>query len=304
MGAQQVGMLLRERPPDASLAWLVRELGAADVAEVTAMRGATTSALHHVVVRSHDGALRNVVLRRYVLASSLRDEPGVVEREARALTLVAGLAVPTPELLAVDATGTAAGAGDGVPAIVMGWLDGQPVWETRSRESWVAQVVDAMLALDAVDRRSTGLTPIATYRQRSDAPPRWTRRHAVWERAVELFHGPVPDTDHGFIHRDMNPGNVLWVHGQLSGLVDWQAACVGPRSIDPAHCRLNLFRYDPGMADELRRVWEERSGLVFDPWADVVSIIGTLDELSTSRHASPALHAIEQALANAVSAIG
>ncbi len=300
MSAQQAGMLMREPPPEAALAWLVRELGADGVVEVTAMRGGSTSALHHVVVRSLDGSTRDVVLRRYVLATYLHDEPGVVEREARALDLVAPLAVPTPGLLAVDHTGEHAG----VPAIVMGWLDGQPVWETRSRENWVAQVVDAMLALDAVDRHSAGLTPIATYRQRSDAPPRWTRRHAVWERAIELFRGPTPDADHGFVHRDMNPGNVLWVQGRLSGLVDWQAACVGPRSIDPAHCRLNLFRYDPGMADELRRVWEERSGLVFDPWADIVSIVGTLDELSTSRHASPALHAIEQALAHAVSAIG
>jgi aminoglycoside phosphotransferase (APT) family kinase protein len=298
--AQRAGMLMRERPPEATLAWLVRELDAVEVVEVTAMRGGSTSAMHHVVVRGRDDVTFEVVLRRYVLNDYLTAEPGVVEREARALELVAALCTPTPRLLAVDVTGEVAD----VPAVVMGWLDGRPVWETRSRESWVSQVVDAMIELHQVDHHSPGLTPLATYLQANDRPPSWTRRHAVWERAIEVFHGPIPAADVGFVHRDFNPGNVLWVRGALTGVVDWQAACVGPRSIDPAHCRLNLFRYDPGMADDVRRVWERRSGLEFDPWADIVSIIGSLDELSSHRHASTALHAIENALAHAVATIG
>ena len=298
--AQRAGMLMRERPPEATLAWLVRALEAIDVVEVTAMRGGSTSAMHHVVVRGRDDITSEVVLRRYVLADYLTEEAGVAPREARAPELVASLSVPTPSLLAVDVTGEMAD----VPAVVMSWLDGQPVWATRSRESWVSQAVDAMIELHQVDDHSPELTSIATYRQAAYQPPRWTTSPAVWERAIEVFDGPIPAADVGFVHRDFNPGNVLWVRGQLNGVVDWQAACVGPRSIDPAHCRLNLLRYDPGMADDVRRVWEQRSGLVFDPWADVVSIIGSLDELSSHRHASPALHAIENALAHAVAAIG
>ena len=115
-----------------------------------------------------------------------------------------------------------------------------------------------------------------------------------------MFGRPVPASDVGFVHRDFNPGNVLWVRDRLSGLVDWQWACVGPRSIDPAHCRLNLFQYNPPMADDVRTVWELRSGLTFDPWADLASIIGTLDHIRRPRQPNAALRAIEAALKDAV----
>ena len=96
---------------------------------------------------------------------------------------------------------------------------------------------------------------------------------------------------------------MLWVRDRLSGLVDWQWACVGTRSIDPAHCRLNLLQYNPKMADDVRTVWEQRSGLSFDPWADLASIIGTLDDIRGRRDANAAMWSIEAALKNALSAL-
>ena len=97
-----------------------------------------------------------------------------------------------------------------------------------------------------------------------------------------------------------NPGNVLWVRSRLSGLVDWQWACVGLRSIDPAHCRLNLWHYNPTMADDVRTVWEQRSGLTFDPWADLASIIGTLDNIRGRQEPNATMWTIEAALKQAV----
>ena len=96
---------------------------------------------------------------------------------------------------------------------------------------------------------------------------------------------------------------MLWVRDRLSGLVDWQWACVGPRSIDPAHCRLNLFQYNPAMAHDVLTVWEQRSGLTFNPWADLVSIVGTLDNIRNRRAPNAAMWSIEAALKNAVHAL-
>ncbi len=160
-----------------------------------------------------------------------------------------------------------------------------------------------MIALHDIDASQVELPPLTTYAQKSYDPPRWTSDPGLWERAVELFARPVPTADVGFVHRDFNPGNVLWVRDRLSGLVDWQWACVGPRSIDPAHCRLNLFQYNPSMADDVRTAWEQRSGLTFDPWADLASIIGTLDDIRRPRQPNAALSAIEAALKDAVNAL-
>ena len=209
--AQRAGLLVRARPPETTLAWLLEARDATDVVEVAAIPGASTSAMHRVTVRARKSGEQSVVLRRYV----------------------------------------------------------------RAR-------------------------PISTYKQSSYQPPRWTARPELWERAVELFRSPIPPADVGFIHRDFNPGNILWVRRELTGIVDWQAACVGPRSIDPAHCRLNLFQYDPTMADDIRRLWEQRSGLTFDPWADLASIVGSLDHLRSRRTSNEATWAIEQALTAAV----
>jgi aminoglycoside phosphotransferase (APT) family kinase protein len=290
---------VQQPPPAATLAWLVDELGASDVVEVRAMPGGSTAAMHRVTLADRDGHEREVVLRRYVRHEILAESPDVVAVEARALQLAEPLAVATPVLLALDLTGDRAD----VPTLAMTLLDGRPVWETRWGSTWVSQAVDAMITLHDVDVSPGELPALTTYTQSSYDPPRWTRDPALWERAVELFHRPVPTADVGFVHRDFNPGNVLWDRRWLSGLVDWQWARVGPLSIDPAHCRLNLFHYSPTMADDVRTVWEQRSGLTFDPWADLASIIGTLDSIRRRRDPNAAMWAIEAALRQAVSAL-
>ena len=57
------------------------------------------------------------------------------------------------------------------------------------------------------------------------------------------------------------------------------------------------------MANDVRNVWEQRSGLTFDPWADLVSIIGTLDSIRRRRDPNAAMWAIEAALQQAVNAL-
>ena len=291
--------LVRHAPPAATLAWLVEELDASAVVDVSPMPGGSTAAMHRVTLVDPSGHEREVVLRRYVRPEILAESPDVAEVEARALQLAEQVPVPTPALLALDATGDRTDA----PTLAMTRLDGRPVWETKWASKWVSQAVDAMIALHDVDASQAELPPLTTYAQKRYDPPRWTSDPALWERAVELFHRPVPTSDVGFVHRDFNPGNVLWTRGRLSGIVDWQWACVGPRSIDPAHCRLNLFQYNPTMADEVRSVWEQRSGLTFDPWADLASIIGTLDQIRGRRQPDAAMGAIEAALEDAVSAL-
>ncbi len=297
--ARRAAWLVRQPPSAATLAWLVDELGASAVVDVSPMSGGSTAAMHRVTLIGPSGHELGVVLRRYVRPEILTGSPDVAAVEARALQLAEQVPVPTPSLLALDATGDRTDA----PTLAMTRLDGRPVWETKWASKWVSQAVDAMIALHDVDATRAELPPLTTYAQKRYDPPRWTSDPARWERAVDLFHRPVPTSDVGFVHRDFNPGNVLWTRGRLSGLVDWQWACAGPRSIDPAHCRLNLFQYNPRMADDVRSVWEQRSGLTFDPWADLASIIGTLDQLRGRRPPNAAIWAIEAALGDAVSAL-
>jgi aminoglycoside phosphotransferase (APT) family kinase protein len=251
--------------------------------------------MHVVTIRHDDGREKEVVLRRYVLPGELHD-PGIAEREAAALTLVGPVAVPTPRLIGCDPTGTRSG----VPAVLMSRLDGRPAWQPRHRRSWCEQLVETMeMVHDTPVPADTAIGEYQPYQQTSYAPPAWAGKPAVWERAVEVFHCPAPTEPSRFVHRDFHPGNVLWLRGRLTGLVDWQHACVGPPILDVGHLRLNLFFYDRDLAELLTDTWERLAANTYDPWADVVAIIGMLDNLRATPPNRRARITIEDALAAA-----
>jgi len=293
--------LMRARPPEQTLRWLLNALDAAAVVDIQPMPGGSTAAMHRVTLRRSTDATQTVVLRRYALDDIMAETPDIVTRETTALRLAATADIPTPELLAADTYAHETDA----PTVVMSWLDGRPQWQPRHRSQFVNEIADAMIAVANIEvPPEVTIAPISRYRQSSYDPPRWATRPKVWERAVEAFHGPIPSTDIGFVHRDFHPGNLLWSRRHLNGIVDWQAACLGPRSIDPGHCRLNFIYYDHGLADQLRNAWEDRRGRPYDPWADVMSIIGTLDNIRTPKNPSKSRLAIEDILAQAVAHLG
>jgi hypothetical protein len=137
------------------------------------------------------------------------------------------------------------------------------------------------------------IRPCAPYPLTTDEPPAWARQPKVWQQGVEIAFGPPPAIPAVLIQREFHPGNVLWRRGVVSGVVDWQAASVGASAIDIGHCRSNLLRFRRDVADRFTHApvgigaWCR-----LPPWADVVTIIGFLDDpLSDWRSEG---HVIEQ----------
>jgi hypothetical protein len=67
----------------------------------------------------------------------------------------------------------------------------------------------------------------------------------------------------------------LWKDGQVSGVVDWVNACVGPVEIDIGHCRVNLaLLFGVESADQFLEAYQTLASGSFnyDPYWDVVSI--------------------------------
>ena len=218
--------------------------------------------------------------------------------EANALSHVDGSTFPTPALLGVDPTGDQAGA----PAVLMSWLEGKPVWDSGPRRRWAGELVELAMAIHDLAVPEPGFVrDFAPSRQRSYEPPRWAGDTKVWERAIEIFHGPVPGPRR-FIHRDFYPGNLLWRRRRLTGVVDWESASVGPPAVDIAHCRLNFFYATPEVADLLLIAWEQATGQPFDRWADIAAIIGVLDSLREQPPNASGRQELEDALALAVNA--
>jgi aminoglycoside phosphotransferase (APT) family kinase protein len=285
--------LLRSRPPRQALDWAGAVLGGT-VTAARALRGGTASAVHLLTVAGVRDT--RVVLRRDVRL----EEPGMAEREARALTFAAHLEVPTPELLAADTHGEQAGA----PAVLMSWLPGSVRWWPPDHDRWLAGLAALLPAIHAAPLPPPGVIPAFTpYRQDSYQPPGWARWPRIWARAVEICHQPAPGP-RVFLHRDFHPGNVLWQRGKVTGVVDWPGACTGPPAADVGHCRANLFPYGADAVNRFTQIWESLTGASYHPWADVVSIIGFLDGLREEAPPPGERETIEDVLARAVSALG
>lgn len=84
-------------------------------------------------VRVGNHAVSEFVLRCYVRAEWNEEEPGLAQREAAALRVVAPAPVATPELVAIDPTGERVG----VPALLMTRLPGRVVWDPPAGDRWL-----------------------------------------------------------------------------------------------------------------------------------------------------------------------
>ena len=247
----------------------------------------------HLVRVSRGSALETVVFRRYVFEELNEEEPDIAEREAKVLALLESSEVVTPRLRAVDLTGDGAGC----PALVMTRLPGRLEWSPRDLEPWLARLADVLPRLHATPiTGADGVQPFGPYEPSCWDPPPWMRRPRLWEQALEVFHGPRLDSDEAFIHRDYHPGNVLWRRGDVSGVVDWQSASIGPRAVDVVHCRANLAgRFGREVADRFLDLWQERTGSEFHPWAEIVMLVDIFDWYP-NKQAEPILQDLEDLL--------
>jgi hypothetical protein len=72
--------------------------------------------------------------------------------------------------------------------------------------------------------------------------------------------------------------------------------------IDVAHCRVNLLTFSTGTAEQFTAWWQQAAGAAYHPWADVITIIGFLDDLCEDWGSERLL--VEDMLARAVAELG
>ncbi len=260
---------LRRQPPAAAITWVAACVGpGARVVGVRRLHNAWAAAVHAIDV-DREGHRHELVIRRWVRAD-LPPDPGVVENEAAALSLLAevpGLRVPT--LVGSDPDGTHAD----VPAIVMTRFAGRDVLSPRDLDGFLDGLVRTLHVLHALSLPAPGLASYAPHGLADlGDPPSWSRQPEVWRRAFELARRPAPAYTPVVCHRDFHPGNVLWAGGEVSGVVDWTSTCIGPAAADVAHCRVNLaMLFGLDVAEDFARRYGPLDDLA---WFDLVDIVG------------------------------
>jgi aminoglycoside phosphotransferase (APT) family kinase protein len=273
-GDDERSLFLRRRPPARTLQWVEQHLGER-VTRVEARRGGSSSAIHALTV----GDFR-VILRRYVIPVVIDEEPDIIEQEVSALRVLERSAALTPVPIVSDEAAVHAD----VPALVMSFLPGRVDWAPANLESWLRRLAETLLLIHATPwRANDGIRAFRPYKPERWEPPPWLRDPSIWDRAVAVFHAPPTDHAKVFINRDYHPGNVLFRRGKVTGVVDWQAAAIGPPSVDVAHCRANLIsRFGLEVADRFTTIWQEVSGQHYHPWAESAMAVDALGWLGTS----------------------
>jgi aminoglycoside phosphotransferase (APT) family kinase protein len=291
----QVGQLLRRRPPAAALGWAARAFGPGSrVVSVWPLSSAWL-ANHVVEVADAAGAVHPVVLRRWARPGWDEEDPDfTAAREAAILDLLAPPPVPAPALLAADPGATVCD----VPALLLALLPGGPPDLRGDPGRLVEGLAAALPPIHAVavppaegtgtpgapgSANGPGPRAVPDHHRFYDPvrldPPAWSTRPGLWRRAFEVAAGPPPGDHACFIHRDYHPANTLWTGGRLTGVVDWIGGSWGPPSVDLGHMRVNLAA-DLGLevADRFLAAHRALTGFEHHPWWDVASAVDVTPE--------------------------
>ncbi|WP_445519432.1 phosphotransferase family protein [Streptomyces sp. NEAU-174] len=217
-----------------------RHLGVGEqVVGAEALHGGITAEMRRLSIGTRDGGIRHLVLRTFVDEEHAEDW---LNREAGALTLLAGTGVAAPGLVAVDATA----AHCEYPSLLMTHLAGRTVLDNEGLETRVPLLARQLVAIHALRPAVRPREYVAWTTADTVVVPKGADA-AVWAAAIDVIRRPAPPYEGRFLHRDFQPGNVLFdvlpsrsAGARITGVVDWAAASWGPADLDVAHCSANL----------------------------------------------------------------
>jgi aminoglycoside phosphotransferase (APT) family kinase protein len=248
--------------------WVLEHLEPGErVTAVHSMTGGITAEVYRLTVADEHEAVRALVLKSYTAPSAREHAEEWVRREAEALTLLESDSVPTPVLVSADFAATQCAH----PSLLMTHLPGQPLCgdgiQTRIR--CLAQLLVAIHSIPVnagLRRYSTGSTA-----ESAVVPP--TADTDVWVTAVGAISRPPPRSEVRLLHRDFQPGNILFDTGPtgptVSGVLDWAGMCSGPADLDVAHCCTNLaLLHGPLWGLRFAAEYIEAGGVLAAEWSD------------------------------------
>ena len=249
--------------------WIEHELGVS-VKSMRRLYGGVSSLIYEVETEK-----RNVVLRQFDNEAWLQEEPDLVSHESASLQIASRGDSPAPLLLAADETGEKSG----MPSILMSKVDGEVVLEPEDFLAWTDGLAKALSEIHRIEAKGFSWKYAPYMNCENVKIPEWTRKPDVWKVALECFNGSEPKYRETFIHRDFHPANVLWKNENVSGIVDWPNACLGPAGIDVGHCRVNLaLLHGVEIADLFLEAYcRHATEFVYDAYFDIVSVFDFID---------------------------
>lgn len=258
-----------------SIHWIENSLGkGVKVHNAAPLPGAYSSAVYLIEITTPQG-MNRFVLKQIRDTDWILKEKDILIHEVEAMQLASQGGVLLPDVLALDASGEICG----FPSLLMSLIDGEPVIKPVILDDWLSQIAAAMVSVHQISGDSLMWDYYPYINTENIQAPDWTTEHKLWQMAVQLIKSPWPAYTPRLIHRDFHPINILWRAGELTGIVDWANACLGPPGIDLGHCRINLaLSHGPEVAQKFLEIYQEQDkAFPYDPYWDLISLFDFLD---------------------------
>ncbi|MQY34672.1 hypothetical protein SRB17_26420 [Streptomyces sp. RB17] len=249
-----------------TLVWVSRHLEVGErIVRTEALHGGITAEVRRLTIGTRDEGTRDLVLRTFVDPFYVERAEDSLNREAGALTLLAGTDVPAPGLVAVDATA----AHCEYPSLLMTRLTGRTVLDDEGLETRVPLLARQLVAIHALRPAERPRKYVTSTTADTVVVPRGADA-AAWAAAIDVIRKPAPAYEGRFLHRDFQPGNVLFdvppsdpAGARITGVVDWAATSWGPADLDVAHCSTNLaLLHGPAWGPRFAEAYEEAGGVL------------------------------------------
>ncbi|MBT3736759.1 phosphotransferase [Pseudomonadales bacterium] len=197
------------------------------------LRGGVSADTHRLDLMDRDGNERSVVIREH--GKNHSGHPAEMEHDILKSLYVSGVSVPRP--LAFDTSCTVLS----YPYVIIAFIGGS----TRIPEGEKSHYIDAMAAtLASIHQANVPTLPDVSLR--TEPLPElldYLPKGEEWEglsqylsaRKVKQFSGEVT-----LLHGDFWPENILWQHGAIAAVLDWEDAAVGDPLSDVAIARVEL----------------------------------------------------------------
>ncbi|WP_200824713.1 phosphotransferase family protein [Nonomuraea solani] len=237
-----------------------RQLEAGErIVRTAALHGGITAEMRRLTIGTRDGATRDLVLRSFVDPFYVARAEDSLHREAAALSLLTGAGVPAPELVAVDP----AAAQCEYPSLLMTHLAGRTIFDDEGLETRVPLLARQLVAIHALRPAERPRTYVTLTTADTVVVPKGADA-AAWAAAINVIRRPAPPYEGRFLHRDFQPGNVLFdLSPRITGVVDWAATSWGPADLDVAHCSTNLaLLHGPAWGLRFAEAYEEAGGVL------------------------------------------
>jgi prepilin-type processing-associated H-X9-DG protein len=209
----------------------------ASLHSIEALKGGVSATMARIEILLPDGSLHKYVVR--TPGKWTADEPpGFIEREYKILQQVYKTGILSPNPVYLEEPGSED------RFYILEYIEGAPELKPSDPVAYGRDFAELHAQIHGLDLQSHGLQDTrylpTEIRKLGDAFDPRTREEEVRNALDKL--GPSEDVNPPvFRHGDLWPGNVLWLDGQVSGIVDWENASLGEPLFDLSITRLDLL---------------------------------------------------------------